>query len=333
MKKKIIIFGAGGRLIHYFDILNKIYDVLFVCDNDKNKWGDYENYRVCSPELLLEYKDVPIVIISSYEDEIYEQLENMGLKNIHTLYGIPREEEKLHHRRFLWNMLVEQNGGMIDDKIISVYYNWNDHLRIRKIFEDTLPFGIDKKWRILDYGFGCGTLALWGLLSEYDIYGIDVDQQKKEFYNMKIDELNYPSEWKGRCILYNGDTLPFETESFDLIFCDYVLEHVPDLYRSLYEIVRVCKKGGRIRLACPNYNASFEEHYQIDFGKSLHGRKEEFKEFLLNQGENIKDLENIYFVNMDDIMACLNRIGEFEIIDLNKDNPLSGISLLIQKVS
>ena len=38
--------------------------------------------------------------------------------------------------------------------------------------------------------------------------------------------------------------LPFEDNSFDLIFCNHVLEHIPDDTKAMQELFRVLKKGG-----------------------------------------------------------------------------------------
>ncbi len=39
-------------------------------------------------------------------------------------------------------------------------------------------------------------------------------------------------------------SLPFENESFDIIFCNHVLEHIPDDSKAMQELYRVMKKGG-----------------------------------------------------------------------------------------
>lgn len=39
-------------------------------------------------------------------------------------------------------------------------------------------------------------------------------------------------------------TLPFEDDSFDVIFCNHVLEHIPDDAQAMRELYRVMKKGG-----------------------------------------------------------------------------------------
>lgn len=38
--------------------------------------------------------------------------------------------------------------------------------------------------------------------------------------------------------------LPFENESFDVILCNHVLEHIPDDDKAMHEMYRVLKKGG-----------------------------------------------------------------------------------------
>ncbi len=38
--------------------------------------------------------------------------------------------------------------------------------------------------------------------------------------------------------------LPFDDQEFDVIFCNHVLEHIPDDYQAMQELYRVMKKGG-----------------------------------------------------------------------------------------
>lgn len=38
--------------------------------------------------------------------------------------------------------------------------------------------------------------------------------------------------------------LPFQDDSFDVIFCNHVLEHIPDDTKAMQELYRVLKKGG-----------------------------------------------------------------------------------------
>lgn len=45
--------------------------------------------------------------------------------------------------------------------------------------------------------------------------------------------------------------LPFESNNFDVIFCNHVLEHIPDDTKAMQEIFRVLKPGGMAILQIP----------------------------------------------------------------------------------
>lgn len=44
--------------------------------------------------------------------------------------------------------------------------------------------------------------------------------------------------------IYDGRTLPFANDSFDVVFSSNVLEHIPDIHKTLSEIHRVMKPSG-----------------------------------------------------------------------------------------
>ena len=69
--------------------------------------------------------------------------------------------------------------------------------------------------------------------------------------------------------------LPFEDESFDVIFCNHVLEHIIDDRKAMSELYRVMKKGGWGILQVPMKN-SLEKTYE-DF--SITDPKERQKHF------------------------------------------------------
>jgi len=58
-----------------------------------------------------------------------------------------------------------------------------------------------------------------------------------------------------------GEHLPFENDSFDIVFSTNVLEHVESPEEVIGEAIRVCKKGGLIQLVAPNYGSFFDGHY------------------------------------------------------------------------
>jgi len=59
---------------------------------------------------------------------------------------------------------------------------------------------------------------------------------------------------RGGTIDYVGDAqnLPFEKETFDVVFCSQVLEHLPEPQKALDEFARVLRPGGRLVLTVPH---------------------------------------------------------------------------------
>lgn len=57
-----------------------------------------------------------------------------------------------------------------------------------------------------------------------------------------------------------GEALPFPSDSFDLVFSNEVIEHVADDARTMAEMVRVCRLGGRVVIFCPNRWYPVEQH-------------------------------------------------------------------------
>lgn len=56
--------------------------------------------------------------------------------------------------------------------------------------------------------------------------------------------------------------LPFDDNSFDLILCNHVLEHIPDDTKAMAELYRVLKKGGTLIAQVPlneDANTTFED--------------------------------------------------------------------------
>ncbi len=81
-----VLFGAGKMCQNYVKYYGGAYPPLFVCDNNPRLWGT----RVCgldikSPEVLRKLsEDCQVIICNVFYEEIAEQLEDMGVRNIGT---------------------------------------------------------------------------------------------------------------------------------------------------------------------------------------------------------------------------------------------------------
>jgi len=69
---------------------------------------------------------------------------------------------------------------------------------------------------------------------------------------------------------YYGDinSLPIPNESFDYVLCTEVLEHVPEPIKAIKELVRICKKGGKIIITTPFTSGIHQEPHHFYSGFS-----------------------------------------------------------------
>jgi SAM-dependent methyltransferase len=100
--------------------------------------------------------------------------------------------------------------------------------------------------RVLD--IGCGLQPYRALLDASGTQYVGVDRAHAHSNPTVIGSL---------------DALPFRAESFDVVLCTQVLEHVPEPERALAEAVRVLRIGGRLILTVPGVWPTHEAPYDF----------------------------------------------------------------------
>lgn len=95
--------------------------------------------------------------------------------------------------------------------------------------------------RVLDIGAGAGEI------NPYDFKG-----RCGEMVGVDMDERVVDNPLLDRGVVGDGESLPFDDESFDVVFSIYVLEHVADPASFAAEIKRVLKPGGVVLSITPN---------------------------------------------------------------------------------
>ncbi|MXV73537.1 class I SAM-dependent methyltransferase [Candidatus Poribacteria bacterium] len=99
--------------------------------------------------------------------------------------------------------------------------------------------------KILDLGCGNGISARLLNQAEFDVVGTDISP-------LFLEEAQ---DWENPRLRYqvcDVMELPFESESFNVICSNELVEHLPDVETALNEMVRVVCKGGRIVISGPN---------------------------------------------------------------------------------
>ena len=100
-----------------------------------------------------------------------------------------------------------------------------------------------KGWRVLDVATGGGHVAYAFAPHVARVWATDITQ---EMLDMVKGEAAKRGLANVRTTYAKAEALPFEDESFDLVFGHAVLHHIPDLERALAEFKRVLRPGGAI---------------------------------------------------------------------------------------
>lgn len=125
---------------------------------------------------------------------------------------------------------------------MTVTISYKD-IRDEKI-RDLLDSGL-----ILDLGGGRPWKTGW-LHTQYQ------EQLQKSAYCMDFRRENSPH------LVGDIQQLPFQTDSVDGIICNAVLEHIPEPYKAVEEILRILKPGGKVFIYAPFL---YPYHDQIDY--------------------------------------------------------------------
>jgi 2-polyprenyl-3-methyl-5-hydroxy-6-metoxy-1,4-benzoquinol methylase len=109
---------------------------------------------------------------------------------------------------------------------------------------------------VLDVGVGLGRML--GPITRFNRYGIDIS-----FDYLEI------AKTKGIKVAFSKiEDMPFEDNSFDVIICCDVLEHVIDLHACCLQILRVLKPGGILIVRVPykdNLEAYLDESIPYEY--------------------------------------------------------------------
>ena len=111
---------------------------------------------------------------------------------------------------------------------------------------------IDESAKILDVGFGLGYGLNILAIKAREVSGVDVDKIVYDYCQSTIVGRN------PRLVsldIYDGYTLPFSDDSFDVVTCVDVIEHVENFNQLIEEMLRVSKKG--VFLSTPNRRSEY----------------------------------------------------------------------------
>ena len=121
----------------------------------------------------------------------------------------------------------------------SLPHHVMDHYQAKRVgfIREQVPIGS----KLLDVGCGTGVLAEALVKEGYQVTGLDPFQGMLKFVKQRVPELD--------TVHGKGEDLPFPDNTFDFTYCVAVMHHVaekPNVRKTLLEMVRVTKPGGKI---------------------------------------------------------------------------------------
>jgi ubiquinone/menaquinone biosynthesis C-methylase UbiE len=106
---------------------------------------------------------------------------------------------------------------------------------------------VDENAKILDVGFGLGYGLNILAIKSREVNGVDVDIKVFDYCTNTIVGKNPRLKILK---VYDGNDLPFPNETFDVVTCVDVIEHVDDYNHLINEMLRISRKG--VFLSTPN---------------------------------------------------------------------------------
>jgi len=159
--------------------------------------------------------------------------------------------------------------------------------------------------RALDVGCGAGH---WGqtllplMAPDAVLHGVDPDDAWLEQARQRASARQHSA----RCTFLQGhvEALPYEDAAFDLVTCQTLLIHVPDVEAALREMVRVTKPGGLVAAIEPNNRSGFTVFDNVDTELELEQRlalyrfelfRQQGKQALGHGDDSVGDLLPMHF--------------------------------------
>lgn len=133
----------------------------------------------------------------------------------------------------------------------NISHVWEDKInstetekRLKVIFEEMFKSTPFKSKKFLEVGCGLGYFSQKALSKKAQVTGVDVGKNLISICKKKMP--------KGKFVLASALDLPFKDNSFDIVLCTEVIEHVEYPEKAINELIRVTKPKGKILITTPN---------------------------------------------------------------------------------
>jgi ubiquinone/menaquinone biosynthesis C-methylase UbiE len=213
------------------------------------RWADMLR-AYCAPyffqglENIIQSKEDPIPQYKKLIDDLKEYLLSVKDSSFSNILAIAQHSNKITESVY---SDVEDHTGNHYGSLFKEFSEDEFWAEPKKLLQDRLErnnvdlSGLKNK-TVLDDGCGGGRYSVaWKLLGAKEVVGVDLSDIGIENANLRVKQsrIEGVSFVKGNVL-----DLPFEDNSFDIVYSNGVLHHTQDWKKGVHEHVRVLKKGG-----------------------------------------------------------------------------------------
>ena len=148
-------------------------------------------------------------------------------------------------RKYWSKRNIPQQWYSTKEPFTAQWFNELAHKRYHVYYEylkKDAEFDFHKNEKVLEVGCGIGTDLAQFALGGAHVTGIDLGQDQVDLTRLNFQQRGLGCE---ELKVANAENLPFEDESFDLVFSFGVLHHTPDTQKAIDEVFRVLKHDGQ----------------------------------------------------------------------------------------
>jgi SAM-dependent methyltransferase len=179
------------------------------------------------------------------------------------------------------------------NKVIDEFENLDQNYnpQIRDDFVKKIALTLDKNSCVIDISSGAKPYFKYFSHCNY------VSHEFKGNINI-IDDFRNEQNKKNHDIYSDIDNIPVDDNTYDLVLCTEVFEHIPEPIKAMKELVRICKKNGKILLTAPFTSGIHQQPYHFYSG---------FSPYFYKYLKEIYNLQIIDFKSQGDFYLLLNQ--------------------------
>lgn len=148
---------------------------------------------------------------------------------------------------------------MVDGAMYNLQARERKAKTILAVLQDFYGNNTLNSLKLLDIGSSTGIIDNYLADHFLEVTGVDIDQEAVDYAQESFQKKNL------KFMVDDIMGLNFSNDTFDVIVCTHIYEHVPDAQTMVKEIYRVLKPGGICYFAAGNRISLMEPHYKLPF--------------------------------------------------------------------